>query len=194
MAKTTSAAKFYNQFWKKTLSRFEGSAGLLSLWMTEGWSPGKWSEKVVKILVQTAKECFEGQGIEVVAKNSPDKKFHRSEYFNIDLIAYQNDPDNWRKPVLALEHENSQDEDWLAYCIWKLLSIDCDYRILFAYPNPKATVQVQNPEQLEKLIKDALKHKDHRGKSIMLITGTWYTEARRGRGGWNNALHRKIIK
>ncbi len=56
------------------------------------------------------------------------------EYLSLDVVAFRSDPgSNWHFPIGVMELENSQDEDRIAYSLWKLLCVRSDLRIVFCY-------------------------------------------------------------
>jgi hypothetical protein len=57
----------------------------------------------------------------------------RSEYLGIDVVAFADGPKRWRFPVAVIELENSQQEDRIAYSLWKVIAVRANLRIVFCY-------------------------------------------------------------
>jgi len=57
----------------------------------------------------------------------------RGEYLSLDLVAFGAGESRWRFPLAAMEFENQSREDYIAYSLWKLLSVRADLRALFCY-------------------------------------------------------------
>lgn len=57
----------------------------------------------------------------------------RSEYLTMDLVAFADAETRWRFPVAAMELENSQDIDKIAYSLWKVLCLRGALRVVFCY-------------------------------------------------------------
>lgn len=57
----------------------------------------------------------------------------RGEYLNLDVMAFGPGESRWRFPLAVMELENQQREDFVAYSLWKLLSVRAELRVLFCY-------------------------------------------------------------
>lgn len=57
----------------------------------------------------------------------------RSEYLSVDVMAFRPGPDKWKFPTAVLELENQQDDDYIAYNLWKLLCLQADLRLVYCY-------------------------------------------------------------
>ncbi len=57
----------------------------------------------------------------------------RSEYLNIDVMSFVPDSQRWLFPVAIMELENQQDDDYIAYNLWKLLCVRADLRVVYCY-------------------------------------------------------------
>jgi hypothetical protein len=63
----------------------------------------------------------------------------RSEYLGIDVVGFQRDGQRWSFPIVAIELENSQKDDRIAYSLWKVLCLRIALRMVFCYrPSPEA--------------------------------------------------------
>ena len=63
----------------------------------------------------------------------------RSEYLSIDVIGFEISDQRWPFPTVAIELENSQKDDRIAYSLWKVLCLRARLRIVFCYrPSPDA--------------------------------------------------------
>lgn len=59
----------------------------------------------------------------------------RSEYLSLDVVAFPNEGRRWRFPSLIAELENRQEFDFIAYSLWKVLSVRAGLRVVFCYRN-----------------------------------------------------------
>jgi len=57
----------------------------------------------------------------------------RGEYLNLDVMAFGAGESRWRFPLAVMELENQTREDFIAYSLWKLLSVRAELRVLFCY-------------------------------------------------------------
>jgi len=63
----------------------------------------------------------------------------RSEYLGIDVIGFERDSQRWSFPIVAIELENSQNDNRIAYSLWKVLCLRTKLRMVFCYrPSPEA--------------------------------------------------------
>ena len=76
----------------------------------------------------------------------------RSEYLNIDVMAFVPGPQRWLFPVAVMELENQQDDDYIAYNLWKLLCVRADLRVVYCY-RPEAE---QGRKLMQLLSKDVI--------------------------------------
>ena len=61
----------------------------------------------------------------------------RNEYLSQDVMVFADGPTGWRFPVAVCELENSADEKFVAYSLWKVLCVRCGLRVVFCYrPEP----------------------------------------------------------
>jgi hypothetical protein len=56
-----------------------------------------------------------------------------SEYLGMDVMAFPEGMKRWRFPSGVIELENSQNDDRVAYSLWKVLAVRADLRIVFCY-------------------------------------------------------------
>jgi hypothetical protein len=57
----------------------------------------------------------------------------RSEYLALDVMAFAQGQNRWLFPAAVMELENSQQEDKIAYSLWKVLCVTAALRIVFCY-------------------------------------------------------------
>ncbi len=57
----------------------------------------------------------------------------RGEYLALDVMAFAPGENRWLFPLAIMELENQRREDYIAYSLWKLLSVRADLRVLFCY-------------------------------------------------------------
>ena len=92
---------------------------------------GAWTKELTAIAVSTC----ESLGWRASAKG------HRlellpvvgSEYLGMDVMAFPEGIKRWRFPSAVIELENSQNDDRVAYSLWKVLAVRADLRIVFCY-------------------------------------------------------------
>jgi len=61
-----------------------------------------------------------------------------SEYLGMDVMAFPEGMKRWRFPSAVIELENSQNDDRVAYSLWKVLAVRADLRIVFCYRRSSA--------------------------------------------------------
>jgi len=104
---------------------------------------GAWTKELTAIAVSTC----EALGWRASAKG------HRlellpvvgSEYLAMDVMAFPEGMKRWRFPSAVIELENSQNDDRVAYSLWKVLAVRADLRIVFCYrrSSPKGSTLVR---------------------------------------------------
>lgn len=58
----------------------------------------------------------------------------REEYLALDVVAFADSGERrWRFPVAVFELENSRDDDFVAYALWKTLCVRAGLRVAFCY-------------------------------------------------------------
>jgi|ERR1051325_5658966 hypothetical protein len=58
---------------------------------------------------------------------------NRGEYLSLDVMAFAPGETRWSFPLTVMELENQRREDFIAYSLWKLLSVRAELRVLFCY-------------------------------------------------------------
>lgn len=61
-----------------------------------------------------------------------------SEYLGMDVTAFLEGKERWRFPSAVIELENSQNDDRVAYSLWKVLAVRADLRVVFCYRRSSA--------------------------------------------------------
>lgn len=121
------------------------------------WTAAQWTEFMGRVLDHVAKKinCY-------VARHRQKKKEDEdsSEYLGIDAVFIDNfeyksmEESDWNPvglPRAAVELENSYDQKRISYCLWKLLCVRAQIRVLICYQDNQ--VKVDNlKERLEDLI------------------------------------------
>ena len=62
----------------------------------------------------------------------------RGEYLALDVMAFAPGENRWLFPLAIMELENQRHEDFIAYSLWKLLSVRTELRVLFCYRQESA--------------------------------------------------------
>jgi len=114
---------------------------------------GLWTKTLTDAVVTVC----QSQDWIAAAKGHPLQFFpeSRSEYLGIDVIGFENGEKRWSFPKAAIELENSQRDDRIAYSLWKVLCLRAELRIVFCYrPTPDAgppLVQLLNDNVLSSI-------------------------------------------
>jgi hypothetical protein len=93
---------------------------------------GRWTEALTAVVCTTCGVL----GWEASAKGHISRLLPvpRSEYLVLDVVAFEASGDRrWRFPVAAFELENSNEDDRVAYSLWKVLCIRAKLRVVFCY-------------------------------------------------------------
>ncbi|MBD3345015.1 MAG: hypothetical protein GF401_08135 [Chitinivibrionales bacterium] len=122
-----------------------------------------WTAYASEIFARILQDDFK---LEAARKGHADK-YGRYEYFNIDVIAY--DDCCWKPPIIAIEIENYFSR--IEYSAWKLFSVDCRFRLLLTYYYPKANSKyfAKNLADIKKKISPIAD--DNKRKPLLLIYG-----------------------
>lgn len=64
----------------------------------------------------------------------------RSEYLALDVTAFAPGPRRWIFPTVVAELENQTDPDFIAYALWKTLTVRADLRVVFCYRKERDAV------------------------------------------------------
>ena len=92
----------------------------------------KWTEALTALVI----ESCEAMGWSGAARGHQSDLLpvHRQEYLAMDVMAFEPVGDRrWRFPVAVFELENSDDDDRVAYSLWKVLCIRATLRVVFCY-------------------------------------------------------------
>lgn len=92
---------------------------------------GRWTEA----LTAAAVRACEMLGWSAAAKGHV---LHRlpvphHEYLGLDVMAFRDQAGRWPFPVAAIELENSNSDDRIAYSLWKVMCVRADLRLVFGY-------------------------------------------------------------
>ncbi len=92
---------------------------------------GDWTRTLTAVTVETCRAV----GWQASAKGHhldllPIPHF---EYLTLDVMAFEAGETGWRFPSAVLELENSQDNDRIAYSLWKVLCVRSGLRVVFCY-------------------------------------------------------------
>jgi hypothetical protein len=88
-----------------------------------------------KALTGAAVRACHAMGWEAAAKGFKSKRLPqaRHEYLSLDVMAFPGGDCRWCFPAAVMELENSQDDDRIAYSLWKVLCVRTGLRIVFSY-------------------------------------------------------------
>ena len=92
-------------------------------------------EDWTKALTGAAVQASTAVGWTASAKGYKSKRLPqaRNEYLSLDVMAFPQGDCRWCFPKAVMELENSQDDDRIAYSLWKVLCVSADLRIVFCY-------------------------------------------------------------
>lgn len=120
--------------WKEaffqSVQQYEGASLLRDAALKENLTD--WTRYLTEAVVQTCRSM----GWQAAARGHeldmlPISRF---EYLSLDVVAFISGSDtSWRFPVGVTELENSQDEERIAYSLWKVLCVRSNLRIVFCY-------------------------------------------------------------
>jgi len=104
---------------------------------------GEWTKELTHAVIRTCEDV----GWKASAKRHRLELLpvHRDEYLGLDIMAFDEGDKRWRFPVAVMELENSKNNDYIAYSLWKVLSTRADLRIVFCYR--------RKPEECAKLVR-----------------------------------------
>lgn len=92
---------------------------------------GDWT----RVLTSVSVESCHDMGWQASAKSHKLDllPIRRSEYLCMDVMAFPKGDNRWQFPAAVMELENQSREDFIAYSLWKLLSVRTQLRVLFCY-------------------------------------------------------------
>ena len=92
---------------------------------------GPWTAVLTNAAVQTCLRL----GWRASAKGHSDNLLpvNRGEYLALDVMAFAPGESRWSFPLAIMELENQRREEFIAYSLWKLLSVRAELRVLFCY-------------------------------------------------------------
>jgi len=91
-----------------------------------------WTEAMTRVVVGT----FDAMGWAGAAKKHPTDilPVSRNEYLALDAMAFEKSGERtWRFPVAVFELENSKQDDYVAYDLWKVLCVRTRMRAVICY-------------------------------------------------------------
>ncbi len=92
----------------------------------------KWTEALTAVVIASC----EAHGWKGAARGhrSTLLPVARQEYLSLDVVAFDLMGERrWRSPHAVFELENSQDDDRVAYSLWKVLCVRSKLRVVFCY-------------------------------------------------------------
>ena len=92
-------------------------------------------EDWTKALTGAVVQASAAMGWKASAKGHKSKRLPlaRNEYLSLDVMAFPPGDCGWCFPKAVMELENSQDDNRIAYSLWKVLCVSADLRIVFCY-------------------------------------------------------------
>jgi hypothetical protein len=128
IALTNIATQWQAQFWQ-TVQQHENASPLRDAALQKRL--GTWTKALTTVVIATCdamhwRASAKGHPLDVLPVS-------REEYLALDVIAFERGDKRWRLPAAVMELENSQNDDLIAYALWKLLCVRADLRVLFCY-------------------------------------------------------------
>ncbi len=90
-----------------------------------------WTQAITAAVVAASQSM--GWEAAAIGHQSDQLPVPRSEYLDLDVMAFAPNPNPWKFPVAVFELENRDDEDYIAYTLWKLLCVHAELRVLLCY-------------------------------------------------------------
>ncbi len=90
-----------------------------------------WTAALTRVAVQTSQNL--GWRASAKGHQSELLPVSRGEYLALDVMAFAPGESRWSFPLAVMELENQRREDFIAYSLWKLLSVRAELRVLFCY-------------------------------------------------------------
>lgn len=152
--------------------RDESSAAPLRAAALEG-RLGAWTTALICAAVQTCHLL--GWRASAKGHQSELLPVSRGEYLALDVMAFAPGENRWQFPLAVMELENQRREDFIAYSLWKLLSVRAELRVLFCYRQ-----EVADAGPLRKHLQDEVIAAMGVGKRVALEGATLLVIGRRG--------------
>lgn len=91
---------------------------------------GDWTKALTRTAVASCREMnWEAVGI----GHASPLPVSRNEYLSMDVMAFKSSDQRWRFPVAVMELENDLTNEKAAYCLWKVLCVRADLRVMTCY-------------------------------------------------------------
>ena len=92
---------------------------------------GQWTAALTEVVVSAC----EAMGWQASAKGHKLELLPvaRHEYLSQDVMAFVEGKPRWSFPAAVMELENRQDEDHIAYALWKVLCVRAELRVVYCY-------------------------------------------------------------
>lgn len=96
-----------------------------------------WTSVLTAITVKTCNDV----GFQAAAKSKrcAVQPIKRNEYLSLDVMGLQPAVGDWSWPAVVCELENSADDRYVAYSLWKVLCVRAPLRVVFCYRSERST-------------------------------------------------------
>jgi len=133
---------------------------------------GQWTRVLTRAVVETCRSYgWMASAKEHEAEVLPVR---RQEYLGLDVIAFDKESprsaSGWRLPVAVFELENREDEDFIAYSLWKVMAIRCAWRGVFCYRRQSGKVPALAASLVP--VVNALEVSRNEENPLLLVVGT----------------------
>ena len=136
-------------------------------------SDGEWTKFMAKVMKAMEKKT----NWRVISRDSEERR-DSGEYLNIDAMFLDKSayPSNWNigdwdpyiLPSAVVEHENDYGFEKIAYCLWKIVCIRAEVRVLICYQNNKEKIDSLT-KYLEKIVKKSKLMEKVQGELFVII-------------------------
>lgn len=122
------AEKWRSSFWQ-VIARAVHADGLRAAALSGDRTD--WTTRMTTVVVETC----EAQGWQCSAKGHKLQLLPvpRQEYLSLDAVAFAHKSRQWQFPIAVAELQNEAGDEYTAYCLWKLLCVRADLRLLLTY-------------------------------------------------------------
>lgn len=170
------------KFFRKSLYKYRHQANQKKNEKDRNWT----KFMTGKVLEETGRKMR----YEVYRKAFNKKEKNKGEYLTIDAIfvvnTSENNQDPYAKnydipalPKVVIELENSQDFEKIRYCLWKIICIHANVKVLVCYQKGKEKINRLIKDCLEKTIQSRLMENDNSQLFVIVgneaIDNNWYT-------------------
>jgi hypothetical protein len=154
---------WYSAFWRE-VRRNPWADGLREAALAKRLK--RWTALLTEVAARTCQVL----GVQVAARGQapPALPVPRQEYLGVDLLAFPAaEQPSWRKPILALELENREEPEVIAYALWKVCAVRVAWGGAFCYRREPAAIG-----ELLRALSDGVMRPMEPEHDVLLVVGT----------------------